>query len=358
VAIEGYDTRDRSKTVADQENFENLFAEALAELDTTAQQPTAEATTEGQTEPAEEPVVETTETEAVGETEAGEEEEQETAENSEAAPDKGPIAVTESDVIVLPDGTEVSVKEAALRQRDYTRKTQALAEERKAFETERATAQSAVEYVDNLTKAWQSNQAEVVSNFVASTADPTLVLSQVIVELAKAEKLDPKFAETFGITAEVQEKWAAEAKNQSELQSVKQRLERFEAEKAAAEAAQSAQAQEEALIAEYDNQWAQIAATNGLNLDPAKEAEAKVELLRYALENEIPNLKAAWKALQFEKSQAKPAADPKKAAVAAKKAATGVITAKSTGGSVVSSQAPGSIEDAAWAAFQELSSRK
>jgi len=356
VAIEGYDTRDRSKTVADQENFENLFAEALAELGT-AQQPTAEATTEGQTEPAQEPVVETTETEAVGDTVAGETEEQETAENSEAAPDKGPIAVTESDVIVLPDGTEVSVKEAALRQRDYTRKTQALAEERKVFETERATAQSAVEYVENLTKAWQSNQAEVVSNFVASTADPTLVLSQVIVELAKADKLDPKFAETFGITAEVQEKWSAEAKSQSELQSVKQRLEKFESEKAAAEAAQSAQAQEEAIIAEYDNQWAQIAAANGLTLDPAKEAEAKVELLQYALQNEIPNLKAAWKALQYEKSQAK-ASDPKKSAAEAKKAATGVITAKSTGGSVVSSQAPGSIEDAAWAAFQELTSRK
>jgi hypothetical protein len=343
--------------VADQENFENLFAEALAELET-AQQPTAEAATEGQTEPVQETVEPSIEPEPVGETEAGDQEVQETAENSEAAPGNGPIAVTESDVIVLPDGTEVSVKEAALRQRDYTRKTQALAEERKVFEAERATAQSAVEYVENLTKAWQSNQAEVVSNFVASTADPTLVLSQVIVELAKADKLDPKFAETFGITAEVQEKWASEAKSQSELQSVKQRLERFESEKAAAEAARQAQAQEDALIAEYDNQWAQIKATSGLALDPVAEADAKVELLQYALENQIPNLKAAWKALQFEKAQAKPVTDPKKEAVAAKKAATGAITAKSTGGSVVSSQAPGSIEDAAWAAFQELTSRK
>jgi len=342
--------------MADQENFENLFEAALSELTKSAEQPTEVVAPEGQTDTAPAEVVESTEANAAGEAEAGEAE-VEAAADSEGDTDKGPIAVTEADVIVLPDGTEVSVKEAVLRQADYTRKTQALAEERRALEADKATANSAVEYVSNLTKAWQTNQAEVVSGFVASTEDPTLVLSQVIVELAKLEKLDPKFLETFGITPETQEKWAAEAKSQSELQSVKARLERFENEKAAAEAAQSARAQEESMIAEYESQWAQIKATSGLTLDPVNEVEVKIELLQYALNNDIPNLKAAWKALQFEKSQAAPAADPKKAAVAAKKAATGAISPKSSGGSVSAPKPINSIEDAVLQAFQELTSK-
>ena len=342
--------------MAEQDNFETLFEAALSELNQTAEQPTETVATEGQTETPQAEVADATEAEAVGETEEGEAE-VEAAADSEGNTDKGPIAVTEADVIVLPDGTEVSVKEAVLRQADYTRKTQALAEERRTLEAEKATAGSAVEYVENLTKAWQTNQADVVSGFVASTEDPTLVLSQVIVELAKQEKLDPKFLETFGITPETQEKWAAESKSQSELQSVKARLERFENERAAAEAAKTSQAQEQSLIAEYENQWAQIKATSGLTLDPAKEVEVKIELLQYALDNDIPNLKAAWKALQYEKSQATPAANPKKAAVDAKKAATGAISPKSSGGSVVSAKAPANIEDAVLQAFQELTSK-
>jgi len=346
--------------MAEEQNFESLFGAALAELENTAQQPTVEAPSEENAEPAEVEVTEpVAETEAVGETEAGGEENPADAEssNEEKAP-SGPIAVTENDVIVLPDGTEVSVKEAALRQADYTRKTQALSEERKAFEAERATAQSAVEYVENLTKSWQANQAEVVSGFVASTQDPTLVLSQVIVELAKTDKLDPQFMETFGITPEIREKWSSEAKSQSELTEVKNRLERFEREKVAAEQATSAKAEEEALIAEYDNQWTQIKVSNKLDLDPSQDVEAKLEVLQYALTNQIPNLSAAWKALQFEKGQTAKTTTPKNAAVDAKKAASGAISSKSSGGSVVTAKVPGNIEDAVWTAFNELTSRK
>jgi hypothetical protein len=339
--------------VADEQNFESLFEAALAELDT-AEKPTAESTQEEQAVAAE------TEAqapeEAVSETEAVAEEDPAFAEDgkTEDTP-KGPVAVTEEDTIVLPDGTEVSVRDAALRQRDYTRKTQALAEERKAFDAEREKYLSAVDYVNNLQDAWGRNQAEVVSGFVASTEDPTLILSQVIVELAKAEKLDPKFIETFGITPEVQDKWASEAKNQGELQELKSRLSRFEKERAAAEAASAVDAEQARLVAEYENQWAQIKATAKFDLDPVKENEAKLELLQYALENEIPNLLVAWKAIQFERGQV--ATNVKKAEVAAKKAATGAITPKSTGGSVVPAKVPGSIEDAAWQAFQELTNK-
>jgi hypothetical protein len=346
--------------MAEANNFENLFEAALTEL-TTASQKTEEVVTEGESTVVEvqESVADATETEAVGETEAKVEESEEAADSSADETVKSPIAVTEEDIIVLPDGTEVSVKEATLRQRDYTRKTQALAEERKQLESEKADAAQAVEYVNNLSQRWEENQAEVVSGFVASTEDPTLVLSQVIVELAKAEKLDPKFLETFGITPEVQAKWSSEVKGQTELAEVKARLSKFEQERAAIEETNAQKAQEEALVAEYDRQWQEIAKANNLAGDPNKEIEAKLELLNYALENEVPNLKAAWKALQFEKSQAKPAKAPvKKAEVDAKKAATGAITPKSTGGSIVAGRIASNIEDAAWQAFQELTSRK
>lgn len=339
--------------MADEQTFEQLFEASLAELNT-AGQPTAQDEAEGQAVTAED-VVPTT-PEAVSETEAVAEEDPASAEDGQTEDTRtGPVAVTEDDTIVLPDGTEVSVRDAALRQQDYTRKTQALAEERKAFEAERSQVESSLEYVNNLQEAWQRNQAEVVSGFVAATEDPTLILSQVIVELAKAEKLDPKFIETFGITPEVQERWAAEAKNQSELQEMKSRLSRFEQERAAAEAANAASAEQAKLIEEYENQWAQIKATANLSLDPLAENNTKLELLQYALENEIPNLLVAWKAIQFERSQAK--APVKKAETSAKKAATGAITPKSTGGSVVTATNPKNIEDAAWQAFQELTNK-
>jgi hypothetical protein len=339
--------------MADEQTFEELFEASLAELNT-AVQPTVEHEAEGQAvaveAEAEAPV------EAVSETEAVAEEDPAPAEDGKAEDTPtGPVAVTEDDIIVLPDGTEVSVRDAALRQRDYTRKTQALAEERKAFEDERAQAMTSVDYVNNLQDAWQRNQAEVVSGFVASTEDPTLILSQVIVELAKADRLDPKFIETFGITPEVQERWAAEGKSHSELQDVKSRLSRFEQERAAAEAANATNAEQARLVSEYENQWAQIKATSNLNLDPLAENETKLELLQYALENEIPNLLVAWKAIQFERGQAKPSTT--KVDSSAKKAATGAITPKSTGGSVVTAKAPKNIEDAVYQAFQELSNK-
>jgi len=338
-------------------DFENLFEAALAELNT-AEQPTVEenpvenavAETEQQVETPAEP-------EAVAENVEATEEETNPAENGEAN-DTGRVTVTDEDVILLPDGTEVSVKEAVLRQRDYTRKTQALADERKAFEDQRASAQSNLEYVESLQKAWQNNQAEVISGFIASAQDPTLVLSQAIVDLAKQNKLDPQFLDTFGITAEVREKWVGEVQSKSELADMKARLERFEQEKLTADQSSQAKQQEDALIAEYEAQWAQIAATAGL-ANPAEAAQAKIELLQYALENGIPNLQAAWKAQQYEKGQsAKPAAKANKAAVDAKKVATGAITSKSAGGAAVTPKQPGTIEDAVWTAFQELTSKK
>jgi hypothetical protein len=343
--------------VAEEATFENLFQEALSEL-TKAEESTDEAPALGQAEEAQdETAEEVIESETDGEAEAETEEVEETAESSnEEATSKGPIAVTESDVIVLPDGTEVSVKEATLRQADYTRKTQALADERKAIEAEREVSRSQIEYVENLTKAWQTNQAEVVSGFVASTEDPTLTISQVIVELAKADKLDPKFLETFGITKDVQEKWVEETKSNSELTEIKNRLSRFEQERIQQDSIARQQAEEAALVQEYENQWAQIKVENRLNLDPTQEVETKLNLLRYALDNDLTNLKVAYKAFKFEESQK--ATNPKKAATSAKKEATGVITAKSTGGSVAVNRPPSNIEDAAWAAFQELTSKQ
>lgn len=340
--------------MAEEQTFEKLFEEGLAGL-RSAEQQTENTETDDQTV-AVESIADAVE-EAVSETEETVAEDEQVSAEDDATQEttNSPVAVNEDDVIVLPDGTEVSVKEAALRQRDYTRKTQALAEERKALEAERTQYQSAVDYVNNLQDAWQRNQAEVVSGFVASTADPTLILSQVIVELAKADKLDPKFIETFGITPEVQERWASEGKSQSELQEIKSRLSRFEQERAAIETANAQEAEQSRLIAEYEDQWEQIKVNAKLKLDPISESEEKLALLQYALENEIPNLLVAWKAKQFEVSQTK--VTTKKVNTDVKKAATGAITPKSTGGSVVTAKSPSSIEDAAWQAFQELSNK-
>ena len=324
----------------------DVFAEALQGLgteygfETTEEVEVTEADSEDQ---------EVDETEAEAEVEETEEsEEDESDEPAEA----GVVEISEEMEFKLPDGTTVSGKDLLLRQADYTRKTQALAEERKELEAKLEELSGSTEYVDKLATAWEENPVGVISGFLADTDDPTTALAQTIVELAKTNLLDPKFLETFGITPEVQEKWYSESKRESEVAELRRRLDQQDREREERESASTADRELREMLEEYERQWDRVVRNNGLSED---DVDSKIAVLEYARDNAITNLEKAYAAWRYEQIQAEKAKQPS----SAKKRATGAVSKKSSSKSTVSdTKRPGNVEDAAWEAFQELTAGK
>jgi hypothetical protein len=349
------------------DNFEELFTQAMSELTSHDVEPTTEPAAETETTEATTTEVESTDAEDNTDAEVAETEQDpagepasgnEVEDNSEKPADEsGIVAVNEDSIIRLPDGTEVSVKEAALRQADYTRKTQQIAEERKLLEGSKAEFSEALSYVDSLKTAWAKNPAEVVAGFVSSSSDPTLLYSQVLIELSKSGTLDNQFLETFGITPDVQKQWQEQASREADLDDVRRRLDSYEAEKAQRETQTQFEMEQEATIAQYEQQWDGIKSEFGVTETGKDELELKIEVLQYASARGITDLRSAFAALQFEKSRTSAPAAPAKAGVSDKKRATSVVTAKGTSGSGAPAKPVSSLEDAAWEAFREISSR-
>ena len=332
------------------DNFEELFSAALSEL--TAREPeVSEESTDENLVPDGSTSEETNEVvESVDEVESDG--------SAEATDKSGPVAVKEDDVIILPDGTEVNVAEAVLRQADYTRKTQQLSEERKAFEDERSGYSEAVGYVDSLKTAWASNPTDVVAGFVSSATDPTLLFTQVLVELAKADVLDPNFLNTFGITPEIREQWQEKSSRSSEIEDVRRRLDSYDAQRNEEQERVNAEYAQQEAIADYERQWVNIKSEFELDVTGKEELELKISILQYASDRGITDLRAAFAAQQYESSKISNVKAAKAAEATDKKRATSAVTSKGTSGSLTAPKVVSSIEDAAWEAFNEITSRK
>lgn len=205
------------------------------------------------------------------------------------------IDIAEGATIRLPDGTEVPADKAVLMQADYTRKTQELAEQRKAIETEKASFKQAQEQFGQnyqQMKTWYEERASSPSNWIAEIAgqsqDPTSVVATAIFTLAQHGMLDPKFVETFGIDSSEFEGAAKTHQAESEVQRLKREIsERDQREQWERSTSQRQQlVQQRAAI--YEQEWEQIKASKSLNFDnPSNEAEAKKQLLQFALENRL-----------------------------------------------------------------------
>jgi hypothetical protein len=325
----------------------DVFAEALQGLGAEYGFETTEEVAEVTEADSEDQEVEELEAEAEGD-EA--EESEEVAEEDEPA-EAGVVEISEDMEFVLPDGSTVSGKDILFRQADYTRKTQALAEERKELEAKFEELSGSTEYVEKLASAWEENPVGVIAGFLEDVDDPTTALAQTIVQLARNGALDPKFLETFGITPDVQEKWAVEAKRESEVAELRRRLD--EQERDRLERTQSAETERELqdAVAEFERQWDSVVSRNGL--DP-QDFATKVAVLEFARDSEITNLEKAYAAWRYEQLQSEKAKRP----TSDKKRATSAVTKKSSPKTSVSDPKPGNIEDAAWAAFNELTAGK
>jgi hypothetical protein len=232
---------------------------------------------------------ETLEDEAVESEEVQEDEESsEDEEPSDDDADENLIEIVPDAKLKLPDGTIVSAEKAVLMQADYTRKTQELAEQRKAFESEQSSFVEQQKEVNSLyeqMQTWYESRVSEPSSWIAEiaseTEDATSTVARALYEMAQAGILDEQFVETFGI--EVGE--VAEIANRSKVEDEVAEL------RAWRESQENENKQREAIrqrAQEYDKEWEQIKLQRGLDFSSrVDELHTKQELFQFAFENRI-----------------------------------------------------------------------
>lgn len=261
------------------------------------------------------------------------------AEEPEDEFDDNPVLDEKFTVKVDGDEVEITVKEALegyQRREDYTRKTQELAEARRAFESEIEEYAEVLDNVSAFEDAWETDPSGVLFRLTAGTEDPTVSLVNTMKMLAVAGNLDPRFMEAFGIDDEMVRAWSQETELHT-LRAESKVNQRSRAEEEAEVLRERAVAQ---AIAEYESQIDEIIADEGLRLSGDSREEFKRGLARYAQENGLTNLKAARKAQLFDESKSKKQLAEKTVARAKqKKSATAVTRAGSpAGGSPVAGE--------------------
>lgn len=235
-------------------------------------------------------------------------------------------------LVVKVDGEfiEVSVdelKSGYQRQADYTRKAQALASEREEFEETVQQFQETLDSLQQLDNTWNENPVQVLAHFAANTDNPTQAVSMLIRELAVSNLLSQEFMEVFGITPDVRKVWA----EQSEVQNLRTTVQRTESEKQSRAEQEEYESAVQSAIAEYDQQIDEILDAEGYDLTVNQRNAFRARLAGYARDNEITNLKAAYKAMKFEDSENKRQVAQRAASRAKQKKAASVVTRSGSG---------------------------
>lgn len=185
------------------------------------------------------------------------------------------------------------------RQADYTRKTQELASRRREVEDLYSRMQQWYEQRANDPAGWvleiassTDDAAQTLTQAVAQTGDPTTTVAWVLRGLAEGGKLDDEFVQAFNLQDVVGQR-TQEADRES-------RLERLEREREQEREQQQRRQRAQQALAHFNSQWEQIKGAHGLEFDSADADDAaKIELMRFARENQIPNLEHAYAARQF-----------------------------------------------------------
>lgn len=220
---------------------------------------------------------------------------------------------------------DVSLKEALAgyqRQADYTRKAQALAAEREQFEEAVTGFSETIQTLQQLDAAWDENPVQVLAHFTSNTENPTHAVALLIKELATSGLLDQDFMEMFGITSEVRNEWS----KSSEVENLRRRVSKIDKVEEQRRQEGEYEAEVQRAVAKYEREIDEILQSEGLsNLTVAQRNAFRSRLASYAHDNELTNLKAAYKALKYEESEKKRALAKKtKERAAQKKTVSGV----------------------------------
>ena len=277
------------------------------------------------------------------------------------------VVLTE-DTLVSIDGKTDTVANLLARQADYTKKTQALAEERKSFSSEqdemRDKAKQVLDLHQEMTDWYSQRQANPVAwgaEIAGQTGDATGFVAQLITELNGAGVLDPKFVEAFGLAAP--DNAVAQAAAFGKAQD---RIARLEAEQDAQRQAYEEQQMEAQVAQSIESELNQVVADNDLKFASAQEREKfRRELFTVATEYEIADLAKAYKVMKAEISSAdnsvksKPVVNPERRveAVQRKRAARAMSRPTDGGQESAPPTQYESIEDAIRATWTELEAR-
>jgi len=223
--------------------------------------------------------------------------------------------------------TEKELKAGYQRQADYTRDKQALKVEIEKFEGIQTEFSEQLSALQELDAAWDSNPASVITQFTASTDNPTQTVALLIKELASANLLEREFLDIFGITPDVQNEWRKE----SELTSLResQKVNSSNKDRELEEAKQELEVKD--AIAEYDRQIDDIIEAEDLNFNSKQRTQFRQELAKYAVDNDLTNLKAAYKAFKYEEAVTKKKLAQRTIEKAKQKKATNVVSRNSAG---------------------------
>ena len=228
------------------------------------------------------------------------------------------------------------LKSGYQRQADYTRKAQALAAEKEQLELEVQEFGETLGTLQQLDSAWDDNPVKVLAHFTANTQNPTQSVALLIKELAAAGMLEHEFMEIFGITPDVRAAWGRD----TEVENLRQRA--ASTDKVTSQKLQQAEydKQVQAAISVYDRQIDEILEVEGVELTVKQRDAFRSRLATYASENDLTNLKAAYKALKYEETQKKQVQAKKSVERAKQKKATSVVGRSSSG-----SKGAASVED-------------
>lgn len=219
------------------------------------------------------------------------------------------------------------LKSGYQRQADYTREKQALKAEIEQVEQFKQQYAEQFTAIEELDAAWEENPVRVLSHFASNTENPTQAVAELIRDLAADNKLDSQFLAIFGITPEIQNEWRKEAEL-NQLRTVTQKTD-TRREKELQDTQMELEVQK--AIAEYDRQIDDIIDSEGFDFNTKQRTAFRQDLAKYAAENELTNLKTAYKAFKFDEGQRNKKLAAKTVEKAKAKKATNVVTRSGSG---------------------------
>lgn len=211
------------------------------------------------------------------------------------------VEVDPETTYTLSDGTQVQgseLRDGYLRQADYTRKTQQLAAQRKKVEQRE---QQVTEWLNGVKErpadavlevAQQSEQPlDTFAQALVQAGNPTGDVALLLRRLGEQGQLDPDFAQHFGI--EQSDTPVGQRAQQTEYD---ERIKRLEQREKQSEEEQRRQQ----LVQEYHQQWDSIKQQAGIDFgdDPQQEQQAKIELMKFARDRQIPDLEDAYAVME------------------------------------------------------------
>lgn len=309
-------------------SLDSIINEALTELNSFEQ---SDVNSQDEEQPIESEVEETTD-EQSDEVEETEDEEDDSESDIEEDDEDSEESVTDGEKYsVKVDGESIEVtldelKAGYSRQSHFTKSMQALKEEKEAFEEESKQFGEAIEQIQQLDVAWETDPIDVLTQLTASTENPGYTLGLLIRSLAANDLLPAEALEYFGIDEKTKQEYTQE----NELTKLRREISEKERIEKELEQRNLTAKQEESIqqtIKQFDNQINEIIVEEGLELKTDLAiAQFKTEVLNYAKDNQIFDMKKAYAAYAFEQSKVQRAKAKKNAASSEKKTATKVIS--------------------------------